>query len=149
MSGEMLWERSDIEDLADTSCGKVRKGWPDGKGGFVFWACQAELVFLADKAATHASVVASPTYTEELPNQRDIDRFIETLASMGSIGGARRHPRHSKCTRMNSRRLRSAGFSRQSRSNSTSKDASGWRPRETGTGILTSICGVARPTLAR
>ncbi|MCY3548744.1 MAG: hypothetical protein OXH49_17850 [Gemmatimonadetes bacterium] len=87
VSGEMLWERSDIEDLADTSCGKVRKGWPDGKGGFVFWACQAELVFLADRAATHASVVASPTYTEELPNQRDIDRFIETLASMGSIGG--------------------------------------------------------------
>lgn len=87
VSGELLWERPDIEDVADTSCGKVRKGWPDGEGGLVFWACQAELVFLPDRAATQASVVASPMYYEELPSRRDVDRFIEGLARMGNIGG--------------------------------------------------------------
>lgn len=87
VSGELLWERPDIEDVADTSCGKVRKGWPDGEGGLVFWACQAELVFLADRAGTQASVVASPMYYEELPSRRDVDRFIEGLARMGNIGG--------------------------------------------------------------
>lgn len=87
VSGELRWERPDIEDLAETSCGKVRKGWPDGEGGLVFWACQAELVFLADRAGTQASVVASPMYYEALPSQRDVDRFVEGLARMGNIGG--------------------------------------------------------------
>lgn len=87
VSGELLWERPDIEDVADTSCGKVRKGWSDGEGGLVFWACQAELVFLADRAATQAAAVASPMYYEELPSARDVDSFLETLASMGNLGG--------------------------------------------------------------
>ena len=84
LSGEVLWERSDLEDVADTECGKVRKGWPDGRGGFVFWACQHELVFLEHRDAGSASVVASPTYFEELPNQRDVDGYLTGIFAMGS-----------------------------------------------------------------
>ena len=84
LSGDVLWERSDLEDVADTECGKVRKGWPDGRGGFVFWACQDELVFLQHRDAKGASVVASPTYFEELPNQRDVDGYLTGIFAMGS-----------------------------------------------------------------
>lgn len=91
-SGELVWERPDLEDIANTSCGKVRKGWPDGDGGLVFWACQHELVFLPDRASMQASVVTSPAYYEELPSRRDVDRFLEGLAGMGNIGGSRPDP---------------------------------------------------------
>ncbi len=81
-SGEIVWERSDIRDVVDLECGPVVLGMPDPRGGYVFRACQELLVFLEDRDDTTATVVASPTYVEELPNQRDVDDYTEGLAQL-------------------------------------------------------------------
>lgn len=88
-SGEIVWERSDIRNHFDLECGRVVLGMPDPRGGYVFRACQELLVFLEDRDDTTATVVASPTYVEELPNQRDVDEYMEGLARLaGSMAQA-------------------------------------------------------------
>ena len=71
-SGTVLWEREDIDGIAETECGDVSLGVVSPTGGWTFPACQRELVFLEDRDAPTATVIQSPTYTEELPNERDI-----------------------------------------------------------------------------
>lgn len=80
-TGEIVWRRS-IYETADTECGSVGPGMPYLDGGFVFWACQGALVFLADRDTEAARVVMSPTYAAELPNQRDIDAYLGDMAKM-------------------------------------------------------------------
>ena len=81
-SGEVLWERSGPNDLAETECGVLGPGLPGPDGGYVFRACESELVFLPDRDADHATVVSAPTYVPELPNERDVDAYREDLAAM-------------------------------------------------------------------
>lgn len=71
-SGTVLWERENIDDIAETECGNVPMGVASPTGGWTFPACQRELVFLEDRDAPTATVIQSPTYAEELPNERDI-----------------------------------------------------------------------------
>ena len=71
-SGTLLWEREAIDDIAETECGRVSLGVVSPAGGWTFPACQRELVFLEDRDAPRATVIQSPTYAEELPNERDI-----------------------------------------------------------------------------
>ena len=71
-SGTVLWERENFDDIAETECGNVPMGVASPTGGWTFPACQRELVFLADRDAPAATVIQSPTYAEELPNERDI-----------------------------------------------------------------------------
>ena len=68
----MLWEREGIDDIAETECGSVALGVASPTGGWTFPACQRELVFLEDRDAPAATVIQSPTYAEEFPNERDI-----------------------------------------------------------------------------
>ena len=82
VTGETVWERSGIREAADIDCGPVFMGMPDPGGGYVFRACQELLVFLNHRDDSTATVVASPTYVEELPNQRDVDEYTEGLARM-------------------------------------------------------------------
>jgi len=80
-TGEIVWQRS-IYETADTECGSAGSGMAHPGGGLVFWACQGELVFLGDLDAEAAEVVMSPTYAAELPNQRDIDTYLDDMAKM-------------------------------------------------------------------
>lgn len=68
----MLWEREDIDGIAETECGDVSLGVVSPTGGWTFPACQRELVFLGDRDAPTATLIQSPIYAEELPNERDI-----------------------------------------------------------------------------
>ncbi len=81
-SGSVVWKRASISDVVETECGGVGLGWPSPGGGYVFWACDHELVFLESKDAPSATVVASPTYFEELPSERDVDAYRSDLMSL-------------------------------------------------------------------
>ena len=80
-TGEIVWRRS-IYEIADTECGSVGSGMPYRDGGFVFWACQGDLVFVEDPEAETVTVIKSPTYVAELPNQRDVDAYLDDMARM-------------------------------------------------------------------
>ena len=82
ISGEVLWTRSGIDEFVETGCGTVGLGWPNPGGGYVFWACDRELIFLNHKDAVTATVVASPTYFEEFPNERDVDAYLSDIARL-------------------------------------------------------------------
>ena len=88
-SGSVVWRRASISDVVETECGRVGLGWPSPGGGYVFWACDHELVFLESKDAPSATVVASPTYFEELPTERDVDAYRSDLMSLaGNMSAA-------------------------------------------------------------
>ncbi|MCY3547878.1 MAG: hypothetical protein OXH49_13435 [Gemmatimonadetes bacterium] len=82
VSGEVVWERSGITEAAEIECGPIILGRPDPRGGYVFRACQELLVFFEHRDDTTATVVPSPNYVEELPNQRDVDDYLEGLARL-------------------------------------------------------------------
>ena len=78
-SGEVLWERTGIDELVDLGCGRVGPGWPSPQGGYVFWACEHELVFLDHREARGVTVLPSPTYAKELPNERDVEAYASDM----------------------------------------------------------------------
>ncbi|MDE2805372.1 MAG: hypothetical protein OXN18_09540 [Gemmatimonadota bacterium] len=82
-SGEITWTRGDMNGIADTECGGLDKGVPRPGGGYVFWACRRELVFLDDRDADAATLVTSPAYREEPPSERDVEAFSEGLTRLG------------------------------------------------------------------
>ena len=82
-SGEVVWKRSGIGNMVETECGAVGMGWPSSGGGYVFWACDRELVFLDHRDALTARVVASPAYFEERPSERDVDAYRNSLVGLG------------------------------------------------------------------
>ena len=71
-SGDFLWERPDIHDVAQTECGRVGVGAVSPTGSWAFTACQRELLFLDERDASTATVIQSPAYAAEFPNERDI-----------------------------------------------------------------------------
>ena len=81
-SGDIEWRRS-IYRIAETACASMGSGRPRPDGGYVFWACENEIVFLDDLDGDDARIVRSPTYTAELPNQRDIDAYLMDMARLG------------------------------------------------------------------
>ena len=83
-SGDIVWQRS-IYGIAPTECGSVGTGMPRPNGGYVFWACDSDLVFLDDRNAETAKVVAMPTYSAELPNERDVEAYLYDMARLGGV----------------------------------------------------------------
>ena len=81
-SGQILWQRPGIWDIEETECGSVYEGLPSPGGRYAFRACQSELMFLDHRDAESATVVQSPTYTAELPNERDVAEYLEDMASL-------------------------------------------------------------------
>lgn len=81
-SGEILWEWRGVHDLVETECGMLGPGLRGPDGGYVFRACENELVFVPAREADRATVVSAPTYVPELPNERDVDAYREDLAAM-------------------------------------------------------------------
>ncbi len=85
-SGEVLWHRRGLEEIATTECGKLGSGIPTPSGGYVLKACKRELVFLEDRDGMAAAVIQSPNYMVEFPNERDVEAYLEDMASM--FGGS-------------------------------------------------------------
>lgn len=82
-SGDFLWQRPDIHDVAQTECGRVGVGAVSPTGSWAYTACQRELVFLDDRDASTATVIQAPAYADELPNERDsadIENRTRTLS---------------------------------------------------------------------
>ncbi len=82
-SGETLWERTDLADAVGLDCFTGVRGIPTPGGGLVFPACRYELAFLDHRDAPSATVVASPAYFESLPNERDVDAYVNAVAGIG------------------------------------------------------------------
>ncbi|MXW10025.1 MAG: hypothetical protein F4Z78_09365 [Gammaproteobacteria bacterium] len=97
-SGEILWERVFPADMAaDAGCppgveGVVRPEGaplpptPEGMsraltfpdGGMVFtMLCRGQMLFVADRDDDGGTLVQAPTYVRELPNQRDVERYLD------------------------------------------------------------------------
>lgn len=79
-TGEVVWERHGINDIGRTECGRMSLGVASPNGGWTFPACQSELVFLEHRDDASATVIRSPTYSDELPNKRDIAEVEELSA---------------------------------------------------------------------
>ena len=72
-SGKTLWERPGLDTEVETECpGGVSLGVASPGGGWTFPACQRELVFFDRRDDPTPTIINSPTYVEEFPNERDI-----------------------------------------------------------------------------
>lgn len=87
-SGEVLWERTDLADAVGRECFNGAVGASMPNGGLVFQVCGHELALFAHRDALTASVVASPSYVEALPNERDVSDHIDAVSGIGRRGGS-------------------------------------------------------------
>ncbi len=71
-TGDIVWERQVLDANVETECGRVSIGVASPGGGWTFPACQRELVFLEHRDDPTPTIIVSPTYVEEYPNERDI-----------------------------------------------------------------------------
>jgi len=55
---------------AEVECGTIIYGVPTPQGGWVYVACEGHLVFVGEDGTT--TVLRAPTYTGELPDDRDV-----------------------------------------------------------------------------
>lgn len=94
--GETTWERAFPRDLAYPGCddaaasdGLQLRGSAFGAatpdGGVVFTACDGQLVLFPDRDGDSTVALQRPAYAGELPNQRDVDEFVD--ARRGSFRG--------------------------------------------------------------
>ena len=83
-SGEVL--RTEVPPIdAEVECGMIIHGFPNPAGGWVYVACEGHIVFVAEDGGV--SVLQAPTYTGELPNDRDVDLRRESSRATGRFGG--------------------------------------------------------------
>ena len=89
-TGSVLWERDyGAISAAATECGRKSQGAPTPEGGWVFPACDSELLFLRHRDDEHGLVVRTPNYVPELPNERDIAiqrSYLESPQFDGTFG---------------------------------------------------------------
>ena len=82
-SGDVLWERKDLGDAVGRECFNGAVGASMPSGGLVFLVCEHELAFFALRDASTATVVASPSYVEALPNERDVSDHVGLISGVG------------------------------------------------------------------
>lgn len=66
---------------AEVECGMIIYGIPDPAGGWVYVACEGHMVFVAEDG--DVAVLQAPTYTGELPTDRDVERLREATRPTG------------------------------------------------------------------
>lgn len=87
-SGELVWERSFSSDLIDDGCSKspfvegMSNGVVSSTGVVVFFRCDGQMVFFADRDDVAGRLIQSPTYMAELPSERDVEEHINVLQSV-------------------------------------------------------------------
>ena len=64
---------------AEVECGEIIFGFPNTGGGWVHVGCEGHLVFVAEDG--DIAVLQAPTYTGELPNERDLEYWREIARS--------------------------------------------------------------------
>ncbi len=84
-SGEVLWKRADLAEAVDRECFNPAVGASTPDGGLVLQVCEYELAFFSHKDAPTVTVVASPSYVEALPNERDLAAHIDDMSEIQSI----------------------------------------------------------------
>lgn len=84
LADTVVWRRDDMWSVP-TECGDHGTGIPTPTGGYVFRACQSDLVFYEDRDGD-PTVVSSPTYVPELPNERDVDDYLSDMARIFGRG---------------------------------------------------------------
>ena len=77
-SGEVEMKEIPTVD-AEVECGPIIYGFPNPGGGWVHVACEGHLAFVAEDG--DVAVLQAPTYTGELPNDRDVERWREVARS--------------------------------------------------------------------
>ena len=77
-SGEVEFEEIPEAD-AEVECGEIIYGFPNPGGGWVHVGCEGHLVFVAEDGGV--AVLQAPTYTGELPNERDLEYWREIARS--------------------------------------------------------------------
>ncbi len=80
----VVWSRDDMW-IVPTECGDHGAGIPTPSDGYVFRACQSDLVFYHDRDGD-PTVVTSPAYVPELPNERDVDDYLSDMARIFGRG---------------------------------------------------------------
>lgn len=88
-SGEILWSRNDVAEAAGTDCIAEFAGQMSPSGSLVYWNCHGQLVFFKDRDGPGV-VRTSPGRVDELPNDRDVEAYLEGIARI--TAGAVRAP---------------------------------------------------------
>lgn len=83
-SGDVAREEVPPVD-AEVECGETYYGFPNPRGGWVYVACEGHMVFLGGDG--DAAVLQAPTYTGELPNERDVAELEEANSGTQRFGG--------------------------------------------------------------
>ena len=82
-SGEIVWERADLAEAAGRECLNGANGVIAPGGGLVGQECGHELAFFDSQDAPSATVMVSPSYSEALPNERDVSAHVEMVSRIG------------------------------------------------------------------
>ncbi len=83
-SSELVREEEVPPVDAEVECGRILRGFPNPGGGWVFIACEGHLVFVG--AGGEPTVVRAPTYTGELPHDRDVAERTESMSLLATAG---------------------------------------------------------------
>ena len=83
-SGEVSGERVPQVE-AEVECGSILYGFPNPVGGWVHVACEGHMVFVAPEGSV--GMLQAPTYTRELPNERDMEWWEEVVRPMRRVRG--------------------------------------------------------------
>ena len=87
LSGEILWKRTGLADVVDRECFNPAIGASTPGGGLILQVCEYELAHFVDKDALTATVLASPSYVEALPNERDLAAFMDFIIPVRTLAG--------------------------------------------------------------
>ena len=89
LTGEVLWSRAGMIDAASSDCLMLSEVGISSAGGLVVRDCAspAGLAFFEDRDGD-GTVVRSPAYIEEFPNERDVDAYVSGLARLGGGSGS-------------------------------------------------------------
>ena len=83
-SGDVVREEVPPVD-AEVECGEIIYALPNPEGGWVYVACEGHMVFVGGDG--DAAVLQAPTYTGELPNDRDVAELEEANRGTQRFGG--------------------------------------------------------------
>ncbi len=89
LTGEMLWSRTGMTNAASSDCLMLGEVGMSSAGGLVVRDCASPggLAFFEDRDG-EGTVVRSPGYIEEFPNERDVDAYVSGLARLGGGSGS-------------------------------------------------------------
>ena len=89
LTGEVLWSRTSMTNAASSDCLMLGEVGMSSAGGLVVRDCATPggLAFFEDRDG-EGTLVLSPAYVEEFPNERDVDAYVSGLARLGGGSGS-------------------------------------------------------------